>query len=711
MTEYSDYNPAGTTRTTKRGIARHIPLLPNYFNHQWIEDYLTDFIDRNYMENNGVISGCVISDGGSNDINTSAGEIYVDGNKVTVSAPGTFETTGDGWYISYITSAGSVIHAHIVNSTAQGAVTPSDAVIIGYSVLGNSIFQVFSFSNRPSDVPISDTLEPQEEYTWGTITQTSAGDSDFYTDASGDPLDADDNPFTIDDDSKIQIVHDAVATANILIKAGVKKINLSMKPGLTLDMDTYDLELGESGDIIGGNLRVSGSGVLTIEKPTGFTLENDTMSVVNNDGVIVGPVFDNNEFWIWGTETQVDAGNAHFYTDSDGEPLDTKDAAFTLSEDDNIRMIHDTTFTANLKLNPVSSTRLNVSMIQGVDLDFGDAGSGEPYKLIIGGNVKSGSKITLRGIQEFIDLPFALSSNQKRFISNQSVGVRIQYNEDLIYKGSNGGYHEIIQLDSWPASPYLIRMDGQQLNWMLHSTPANNNTLAWFRDLNKFLNGYRDGNEVASRFTLPAVISANPHLFQVNTPNGIFRDISTSDPDIHSRTDSNGVSISATADFTNTSSTVTFQTSIGNIKEGMRLNGASAEGIPDGTSGTTILVDIDETARTATMIDALTRIPVNATSTTSGVSVTIDNSGAAGGSLQQDTMQGHYHDDNIQYQNPDDERLGAGEFGAGASGIKTVATNVSGGVTAAITDGTNGAPRTSSETRQKNTNGYYFYPG
>jgi len=563
MTTYSDYNPAGTVRTSFRAKAKHIPLLPDHFNHLWFDDYITDFLEKNFAENNGIISGCVISPGAADEINVSGGEALINGVRTAVPAPGIYTAVdGDGWYTVHVSSAGSVIFGYIQNSTAQSASAPNDAVLIGYAVRGNGNFFVYSFRNLAKDVP--------EAINWGTSAQVSSGAAEFYTDAAGAPLDKDAAAYAIPEDSKVEVVYDS-------------------------------------------------------------------------------------------------------------------------------------TLAGNLKIEPPSSVRMFVSMAQGVELDFGDAGSGEPYKLIIGGNVKSGSEFKIRGTQEFIDLPFALTDDQKRFIANQAEGVRVQYNKDVIYDPANVG--NIVTKDSWPANPYLIRMNGQQLNYRVHQTiPATNNTLAWQRDLNKYLNGYRDGSEVASRFTLPAIIAANPHLFQVNTPNGMLRDISTVDPDIHARTDSNGVSIAATVDFVNSSSTVTIQTTVGNIKNFMRLNGASAQGIPDGVSGTTILVDIDETAKTATMVDALTFIPVAATSTVNGIAATIDNSGAAGGSLQIDAFQGHLHGITTSENPPSfgNDAVAQGEFGVAIS-LRTD--------TQWDTHSSYGTPRPASVTRDNSTDVYIFYQG
>ncbi len=692
-TIYSDYNPAGATRTSKFGVIRPIPLFPDWQNHIWFERFQMDFVNKNIVENNGVISGCIVSGDGIDTITPTGGEAYINGQKISVPTPGVFEVTQDGWQIIYVTNTGAILYGALINTDVQNAVTPEDAVVIGYSVKGNGVFNVYSFPNKAKDVA--------ESVSWGYLDQVvTEKTANFYTDGSGDPLDKDANPYVINEDSEILILHNVPAVANLSINAGVKKVSFKMSPGLTLDMSTFDLNLGEAGDSISGQVRVTGTGVLTAQRPTSFEIENDNMSVVSNKGAASGIVFTNQEYLVQGTQTQVNNGDAHFYLDAvTGNPKNKAGNDFALEDDDEIRIRHNAALAANLIFQPLSSKILNVKMYKGVSLDTGDAGSGEPFKVILEDNIASGSKIKLRGIQEFSGIPFALTDDQKRFISNHAVGVKVQYNEDLIYDPSNVG--NIITKLSWPSNPYLVRANGQQLYYRVHQTvPATNDTLAWFRDLNKYENGYRDGSEVASRHTLPAVIAANPHLFQVNTPNGMMRDISTVDPDIHARTDSNGVSIAATVDFVNSSSTVTIQTTVGNIKNFMRLNGASAQGIPDGVSGTTILIDIDETARTATMVDALTFAPVAATSTVNGIAATIDNSGAAGGSLQVDAFQGHFQEFNFT-------RTLQCAIGAAVDSYgSTVDSSID--VLGPITDGVNGTPRTTSVTRDNSTDVYIF---
>lgn len=271
---------------------------------------------------------------------------------------------------------------------------------------------------------------------------------------------------------------------------------------------------------------------------------------------------------------------------------------------------------------------------------LGDAGSGVPYKIFFGSNT-SGCKVDILTDKPFDELELSnLTQAQKQYIANQGKGNHISVNGETIYGPSEAG--TIVKFDTVPANPYLLRMNGANWPW---ATNAAVDGLAWFRDLNIKLNGQRwTGSafaETQSRFTLPATISASPYLFQLNTAKRFMTDVSSLDTRVHSRTDPTGVSVAATGSFVSASNVVTFAAGIGNIKNGMRINGASARGIPDaasGTPGTTVLRNIDTTAKTAEMYNALTGAAVNATST-GDTAVTMNNSGAAGGSHDGDFMQ------------------------------------------------------------------------
>lgn len=351
-------------------------------------------------------------------------------------------------------------------------------------------------------------------------------------------------------------------------------------------------------------------------------------------------IFETKQDHIWGTQAQTLTDDATFYTDSSGNPFDKNDVAVTLANDDKILATHNATLAANLKLDPVSSVRLQIEMLKGVDIDFGDAGSGVPFKMILGGNIAKGSRAKIRGTFDFRESTIARAD--KRLISGQTRDVKIDYNGFVVADPNHVG--EIFDVDTELVNPYPVEYNGQTLDWKLAAADANIND-HWYRDLNIFGSGLIfDGTsfvETNSRFTLPAVIGANPHLFQVNTSFGFLRHLTDDDPDIHTRTDRNGVSVATNAAFVNTTNIVTF-TSISNLKNGMRISGADAQGIPDatsGTKGTTILINIDTTALTAEMVDGLTGVVVNATSTVGSIATIMDNSGAAGGSEQSDFMQ------------------------------------------------------------------------
>lgn len=271
---YSDYLPAGTTRTSFRARARHVPYLPDYFNHQWFEDYIDDFLTKNIAENNGVISGCVISqDGGNDAINMTAGVIFVNGNSVAVSAPSTYECLNDGWYVIYITSAGSVLQGYVQNSTVQGAVTPNDAVIVGYALRGEGSFFIKSFFNDASR--IAEAIEKSQtqgaDHLIGTNAQVLSGDADIYYDSSTSLFrDIDDLEVTITDGQKLIWKGLDALTANIDLSS-VDFLEFVIDPGTTINLGAFDLLLGER---IRGELDLTGTGDVTIISSDGLRVKS-----------------------------------------------------------------------------------------------------------------------------------------------------------------------------------------------------------------------------------------------------------------------------------------------------------------------------------------------------------------------------------------------------------------------------------------------------
>lgn len=135
-----------------------------------------------------------------------------------------------------------------------------------------------TFGNKGFYGPYFDQLlfELKCNHIWGTETQVKAAEPEatFYTDGSGDPFDLNDSSVTISDDQKILINHDVTQTAKLLLDAGGVKITIEMLEGVTLDMDTFDLTLGGSGDSVGGDIRITQTGNLVINGNRGLKVNN-----------------------------------------------------------------------------------------------------------------------------------------------------------------------------------------------------------------------------------------------------------------------------------------------------------------------------------------------------------------------------------------------------------------------------------------------------
>jgi hypothetical protein len=379
-----------------------------------------------------------------------------------------------------------------------------------------------------------------------------------------------------------------------------------------------------------------------------------------------------------------------------------------LADYDRVAVIGMDTLTDNIVIDNVTGLEMfhigNTPSQSGSDPKFklGDAGSGEPYKILLGPDAVD-CKLDLMTDKPFRELSVALTDVQKQYIANQGKGNHIKVNGVEIYNPSVAG--EIITLDTPPVNPYLLRLNGGTWAW---SANAAVNGLAWFRDLNIALDGIRsDGttwNESNSRFTTAAIIGASAYLFQLNKANRFMSDMSALDSRVHDRTDPNGISHAATAAFVNTSNVVTFS-AIGNIKNNMRINGALAQGIPDGSTGTTILRDIDTTAKTAKMYNALTGAAVPATSTVGSIAVTIDNSGAAGGSHDEDAFQGHRHEP----LSPTTSFLSGDNVITTGTQAAVVQYNTAATTGDPVTDTVNGPPRTHDQTQPISQGIYYYY--
>lgn len=277
---------------------------------------------------------------------------------------------------------------------------------------------------------------------------------------------------------------------------------------------------------------------------------------------------------------------------------------------------------------------------------LGDSGGGVPYKIKLGPNTKD-CKLDLLTDKPFRELSHTLTLNQKRYVANQGLNNYIKVNGVEIYNPSQTG--EIIQLDALPANPYLLRMDGRKLHW---SADASNVSLAWFRDLNIFLDGLIFNGtalqETQSRFSNPASIDL--WLFQVNQVYRFLTDLGESilpfppDTRIHERTSPTS-DLNLIANFSLNSDIVTFVDFLGSGYEGdsknyMRIL-SNLTPAPD--ISTILLVDINTATHTAKMIDALTETPYLSPGNATNEVVDVNNSGAAAGSEDEDRFQTHNH--------------------------------------------------------------------
>ncbi len=430
MTIYSPYNPPGTTRTSKKGISRHAPLLPDHFNHRWFDAYIEDFLDKNVLENNGVVSGCVISQHlGDDSIDVTGGEVYINDAKIPVAAPSTYVCATDGWYVVYVNDSGTIIYGAIDNTNCQGANTPDDAVILGYAIRGGGAFYIVSFFNEISDFvdAIDKIKHVQPVITVGpSLTDSRATniESDFVA--------------ALTEGDRLLFMAGVTLTANRVLTT---QVDLWMDgPDVALDLDTFDLTLVEASGYISlttdtGELILNGRthgltiiGAVTVQEGGSFSGSyilngiahstspfltspflttpqiNDasedhqyvvTTEELTSDRNINLPLLSSDDEFIfrdhpatlfdksitnhiWGTSAQATSGDATFYTDASGNPLDKDAIAVTIEEDDKILIAHNVTATANMAL-ICGGVNVTIEMSKGVNWDL------STYDLSLGG--------------------------------------------------------------------------------------------------------------------------------------------------------------------------------------------------------------------------------------------------------------------------------------------------------------------------------------
>lgn len=395
----------------------------------------------------------------------------------------------------------------------------------------------------------------------------------------------------------------------------------------------------------------------------------------------------------------------------------------TLGDYERIAVIGMDTLTANMVIDNVKGLEIkHIGATPGQTgdnpkLQLGDAGGEEPFKIRLGVNALD-CQLNLLTDKPFADLDrLNLSIDQKQYVANQGKGNFIKVNGEQIYNPSSVG--KIVKYDTQPKNPYLLRMAAADFPW---SANAAVNNLAWFRDLNIALNGQLwNGSqfvETQGRFTPVAVVN---YLFRLNRANRFFTDLGESlvpllDTRIHERSDPTGVAVADTAAVSIGSNVVTF-VSIADIKNNMRISGLSTQGIPDGVIGTTILKNINTASNTAEMFDALTGAVANATSSGSGLAVTMNNSGAAGGSHDEDAFQGHWHNIQTDDAPPSTSGFLSSTRATGPSTASTVPANWTAGsqtaplveTTSPIDDGINDPPQTHNQTQPRSSAVYFYY--
>lgn len=420
--------------------------------------------------------------------------------------------------------------------------------------------------------------------------------------------------------------------------------------------------------------------------------------------------------YILGSASQLSAEFANITWDQTQQRFEDKDGSEVVLDDwDRIAIIGMDTLTADMVIDNVENlTMFHIGNTPGQSGDnpkfqLGDAGSGVPYKIKFGPNTAN-CKLNLLTDKSFSELSLSLTQSQRQYIANQGRGNYITVNREDIYHGSNAG--NIVKRDTLPLNPYLLRVNGSL--WPMSSDVAVNGQ-AWFRDLNLALGGFFTDSgglvEFPSRFTTSATLAATQYLFALNKANRFFTDISTLDARLHSRTDPTGAAFTVTAAFNGTN-VVTFSGFPPSTRprEWMRIQGGT---VPGGSGATTILRNYNETTNTAKMYDALTGAPVNV-GTASGVTATIDNSGAAGGSHDVDYLQNITGDFDVRAGNPN-IIVTSGAFSRTVGGGTTNAS------TDAVTppnvqfdliqfDASNSpSARTHTQTQPISSGAYYFY--
>lgn len=585
-TEYAPYNPAGATRTGKFGIIRPIPLEPDWHNHLWFERYQMDFVNKNTAENNGMISGGMISGDGIDTITPTGGTAFIAGVKIPVSTPGTHTVTVDGWTIVYITSGGAFVYGELDNTNVQGAIAPSDAVVVGYAVKGDGVFNVFSFANEiinsdiegatdhvQTDITVGPSLLDQRVTNLETtfISSLSAGD-------------------------KLLFLSGVILSAARDISS-VGQVELWMDgPAVQLDLGTFDLTLGECSGYLG--LTTSGGDLVLDGVTHGLIIDGPVAAVE-------GPNF-SGSYCLNGVWNSVDA-NIQVLTQPDHIILTSAKQDLYANDDKILRVDADGVTFKKKDGTPVVITDNTVVKIDSIeqltndlhfDFDNSDIEVLRQFEIDTNGNKiffdGRRNRINIHTTEDFDNGLESETEEDQRIVKNRNDRNIIWLNNRRIFSGSRPKEepHPINIKD-----PYVISMNGFSYEGHELGAPVD---VCIFKDWWLHWGGLDlkgDGSILIPPIFNPAsgglqrkVFSSDDagRFMRFNTPIGGSTGV---DPDVHSRTSPSTLAIILSANYASSASNEIsgiLDIDAKKLKIGARVADADLV-IPQGSSKTTII--------------------------------------------------------------------------------------------------------------------------
>lgn len=632
----ADYIPGGT-KTTKTGRERFNPNLLEFWNHKWFREYVDDFKDKNIFENNGIISGCVISDGGSNSIDVTSGEAFIGGKRITVAAPANYPTPDDGWHVVYVDSAGDVQYEHWVSGDIQSATTQNDAAIIGFALRGNAAFQIYPYYNEISDLPgITNVQHIQPDVTVGVDLVTDPRATNIETDFVA-ALSAGD---------KLLFLAGITLTAARVIAVQVEV--MADGPDVLLALDTFDLTLDECSGYIS---LTTVSGDLILDGITHGLIINGAVAVVEGSNFL-------GSYCLNGVWNSPDA-NIQLLTQPDHVILTSAKQALYANDDKILRVDADgVTFRRKDNTSVVISDNTIVAidsteqLTNDLHFDFDNSDieilrqfqiDTNSNKVFIDGDK---CRVNVHTTEDFNNGLEAETEEDQRVIKNRGSGNIIGLNGRRIFSGGRPMPHDspVLILD-----PYIISQNGDSFEGFKVS--GSNDDVCLFTDWWKAWEGLDivgDGTILIPPVFNPfsgvlqrKVFSDDPagRFLRYNTPIGGSTGV---DPDVHART--SPTTLATIASYTSSASAEISDISDADalkLKIGARVADAGSS-IPQASSGTPKTTIISSIVHNSTddnsifLIDSETGSPVVVSATGN---LTIDMSGNSGISHQLDAMQ------------------------------------------------------------------------